>query len=218
MRCLQCGKEVPMFKRFAGSEFCSEAHRREYKEEYSQLALGRLLQSKPPETEEKARVKAGTMVTAFVEEKPPARPVAKAPIPVVSKAAPIMMPPVPTKVTTATFSAKKVDPVNTRPQPEPAVAKKTAVDPAIAAPMRVQKPAPAGQQLALVVTEELDRTLTSLQPDRPRRHANMSPAALRAGSLVRLDGRIEVADLVMHPMERKLELRESVRAAPGIAL
>src|ERR1700676_5116465 len=175
MRCLQCGKEVPMFKRLAGSEFCSEAHRREYKEEYSQLALGRLLQSKPPETEEKAGVKAGTMVTAFVEEKPPARPVAKAPIPVVSKAAPIMMPPVQTKPT-ATFSAKKVDSVSTRPQAEPAATKKTAADPAIAAPMRVQKPAPAGQQLAVVVTAELDRTLASLQPDRPRPHATMSPA------------------------------------------
>src|ERR1700682_2849296 len=131
MRCLQCGKEVPMFKRLAGSEFCSEAHRREYKEEYSQLALGRLLLTKPPETDEKARMKTATVITAFVEEKPPLQPAAKAPIPVVSKAAPIMMPPVQTKSPTATFSAKKVDPVNTRPQAEPAVAKKTAVDPAI---------------------------------------------------------------------------------------
>jgi len=92
-----------MFKRLAGSEFCSEAHRREYKEEYSQLALGRLLQSKPPETQEKASVKAGTIVTASVEEKPPAGPLAKAPTPVVSKAAPIMMPPAPTKAPPATF-------------------------------------------------------------------------------------------------------------------
>jgi len=207
-----------MFKRLAGSEFCSEAHRREYKEEYSQLALGRLLQSKPPETQEKAGVKAGTMVTASVEEKPPAGPLAKAPTPVVSKAAPIMMPPAQTKAPPATFSAKKVDPVNPKPHAEPAATKMTAADPAIAASIRVQKPAPAGQQLAVVVTAELERTMAFLQPDRPRREAIMSPAGLPEGSMVRLDRRIEVADLVMHPMERNLELRESVRAAPEIAL
>ena len=160
-----------MFKRLAGSEFCSDAHRREYKEEYSQLALGRLLQSKPSETEVRGGVKAGAVVTAFVEEKPPLQPAAKAPIPVVSKAAPIMMPPVQTKSPTATFSAKKVDPVNPKPHAEPAATKKTAADPAIAAPMRVQKPAPARQQLAVVVTAELERTIAFLQPDRPRREA-----------------------------------------------
>src|ERR1700681_4128845 len=102
MRCLQCGKDVPMFKRLAGSEFCSDAHRREYKEEFSQLALGRLLQSKPSETEERAGLKVGTMVTAFVEDHPPATSIAKAPIPVVSKGASIIMPPVSTKTTPAT--------------------------------------------------------------------------------------------------------------------
>src|SRR5665213_2991647 len=48
MRCLQCGKDLPLLKRMAGCEFCSDAHRREYQKEYSDLALGRLLQSKPP--------------------------------------------------------------------------------------------------------------------------------------------------------------------------
>src|SRR5665213_201413 len=50
MRCLQCGKAIPLLKRLGGSnEFCSEAHRREYQHEFSQLALGRLLQSQPAE-------------------------------------------------------------------------------------------------------------------------------------------------------------------------
>ncbi len=208
-----------MFKRMAGSEFCSDAHRREYKEEYSQLALGRLLQSKPTESDEKARLKGGTVVTAFVEDQPPAAPVSTAAKPVVSKAAPIMMPPVQSKAPPPTFSAKKVDhPVSARPQAEPAPPKKTSTDPAIAAPMSVRKPAPAGLQLAVVVTAEFERALASLLPDRPRRHANMSPAALPQGSLVSLDRRIEVADLAMHPMERKLELRDTVRTTPGIGL
>ncbi len=49
MRCLYCGKELALLKRWTGGgEFCSDAHRQRYQEEYNQLALNRLLQSKPP--------------------------------------------------------------------------------------------------------------------------------------------------------------------------
>src|SRR5579863_9163996 len=52
MRCLQCGKAIPLFKRLGGSsEFCSDAHRKEYQQEYSQLALGRLMQSHSSESQ-----------------------------------------------------------------------------------------------------------------------------------------------------------------------
>src|SRR5882724_4528321 len=52
MRCLQCGKSIPLFKRLGGSsEFCSDAHRKEYQREYSQLALGRLMQSHSSESQ-----------------------------------------------------------------------------------------------------------------------------------------------------------------------
>ncbi|HEV2199091.1 MAG TPA: hypothetical protein VGR73_04670 [Bryobacteraceae bacterium] len=47
MRCLFCGKELPLFKRLTGGEFCSDTHRQQYQQEYSQLALNRLLQAKP---------------------------------------------------------------------------------------------------------------------------------------------------------------------------
>jgi hypothetical protein len=47
MRCLYCGKELALFKRLTkGSEFCSEAHRTKYQEEFNDLALNRLLQSR----------------------------------------------------------------------------------------------------------------------------------------------------------------------------
>ena len=49
MRCLHCGKELAVFKRLARQEFCSDAHRRQYREKYDQLALGRLLDEKPSE-------------------------------------------------------------------------------------------------------------------------------------------------------------------------
>ena len=46
MKCLFCGKDLPLFKRLAGAEFCSDEHRQQYREEYSELALSRLAQQK----------------------------------------------------------------------------------------------------------------------------------------------------------------------------
>jgi hypothetical protein len=53
MRCLYCGKPLPLLKKLTGGgEFCSDAHRHKYQEEYNKLALSRLLQaqSSPGET------------------------------------------------------------------------------------------------------------------------------------------------------------------------
>ena len=48
MRCLYCGVELALLKKLAGSEnFCSDAHRLAYQEEFSRLALNRLLQANP---------------------------------------------------------------------------------------------------------------------------------------------------------------------------
>jgi len=56
MRCLYCGKELALLKRLrGGGEFCSDAHRQSYQEEYNRLALSRLLQAqKKPEKPDKA--------------------------------------------------------------------------------------------------------------------------------------------------------------------
>ena len=46
MRCLYCGKELALLKRLTGGgEFCSDAHKQSYQEEYNRLALSRLLQA-----------------------------------------------------------------------------------------------------------------------------------------------------------------------------
>jgi hypothetical protein len=47
MQCLYCGKELALLKRLTGSEFCSDAHKRSYQEEYNRLAVSRLLQAQP---------------------------------------------------------------------------------------------------------------------------------------------------------------------------
>ena len=52
MRCLYCGKQLALLRRLTGSgEFCSDAHKQSYHEEYNRLALTRLIaaQSKPDE-------------------------------------------------------------------------------------------------------------------------------------------------------------------------
>lgn len=46
MQCLYCGKELALLKKLrGGGEFCSEAHRQTYQEEFNRLALSRLLQA-----------------------------------------------------------------------------------------------------------------------------------------------------------------------------
>src|SRR5215813_8383276 len=54
MRCLYCGKQLPLLKKLTGGgEFCSEAHRQSYQEEYNRLALSRLLQAQTPDDRSK---------------------------------------------------------------------------------------------------------------------------------------------------------------------
>ncbi len=78
MQCLFCGKELALLKRLrGGGEFCSEAHRKEYQDQYEQLALARLMQAKPP-TEPAAPLNAPDprLESSRVEEAPVPAPVA----------------------------------------------------------------------------------------------------------------------------------------------
>jgi hypothetical protein len=46
MRCLYCGRQLALFRKLTGGgEFCSDAHRQSYQDEYNRLALSRLLQT-----------------------------------------------------------------------------------------------------------------------------------------------------------------------------
>src|SRR5580704_7951555 len=75
MRCLYCGKELALFKRLRGGEFCSDAHRLRYQEEYTQLALNRLLQANAPkdnELKENENASGGARETRGAEPESPA--------------------------------------------------------------------------------------------------------------------------------------------------
>ncbi|HLH38333.1 MAG TPA: hypothetical protein VKX39_04225 [Bryobacteraceae bacterium] len=84
MRCLYCGKELALLKRWTGGgEFCSDAHRQQYQEEYNQLALNRLLQAKPRESKPQVDAKASEKPVESKPAPPPEafRPVSRAPEP-----------------------------------------------------------------------------------------------------------------------------------------
>src|SRR4029077_21272203 len=58
MRCLYCGKELALLKRLTkGGEFCSDAHKQSYQEEYNRLGLSRLLQARSRADESKGAQK-----------------------------------------------------------------------------------------------------------------------------------------------------------------
>ena len=69
MRCLYCGKELALLKRLTkGGEFCSDAHKHSYQEEYNRLGLSRLLQARSRADESKGvqKPEAGNLVPASI--------------------------------------------------------------------------------------------------------------------------------------------------------
>src|SRR3974390_3266952 len=121
MRCLYCGKELALLKRWTSNgEFCSDAHRQPYQEEYNQLALNRLLQAKPP-GEAKPDSKAKAAEPKKPEEaKKPAEPERRPE----ERVSPPTTPAVPAKTAPAPKAAPKPpveEPVRAPREPEPVV-------------------------------------------------------------------------------------------------
>jgi len=204
----------------AGSEFCSDAHRKEYQKEYSDLALGRLLQSKPPGLENIPSLNGPPSV---LTPPPPANGHSAAPLNVTLPQAPKREP-----VVAASKSApgaspsvvKKTEPRTAIPMPsapEPAPAKKVAPDPAVAKAARVDKPVPANVPLVI------PRTLAFVEaraqrPGAPFHATSVTTAALLEAHAVPLEHGVEGADVAIHAIEQELELREPARGAPRMEL
>jgi hypothetical protein len=73
MRCLYCGKQLALLKKITrGGDFCSEAHRQKYQEEYNQAALKRLLQAQAPTAAPAANPQSAPAIEAEPEDKPAA--------------------------------------------------------------------------------------------------------------------------------------------------
>jgi len=203
----------------AGSEFCSDAHRREYQKEYSDLALGRLLQSKPPGLENNAGLNgAPTLLTP-----PPAANGHSAPsLSVTMPPAPKLEPMVAASKTPSTSptAAKKVEPrtaIPMPPAPAPAPAEKVEPDPVVAKVARVEKPNPADVPMVIPRTLAFEQALAET-PGIPFHEASVAPVTLLEASPIPLGRGVEVADVSVHAIERQLELRESARPLPRIDL
>lgn len=204
----------------AGSEFCSDAHRKEYQKEYSDLALGRLLQSKPPGMENIPSLNGAPSV---LTPPPPANghsapppsvslPVAPKPEPVVAaaKSVPVAAPGVIKKT-----EPRTAIPLPSAPEPVATPAKKTDSDPAVAKAAKVDKPSPANVPLSI------PRTLAFVEgraqrPGAPSHQASVTTAMLLEAHPLPLGRGVEVVDVAIHAIERELELRELARPAPRV--
>ena len=206
----------------AGSEFCSDAHRREYQKEYSDLALGRLLQSKPPGLENIPSLNGPPSV---LTPPPPTNGHSAPPLSVTLPAAPKLEPVAAAAKTIPVVSpsaAKKTEPrtaiaLPSAPQPAPTPVKKVEADPAVAKAARVDKPAPANVPLLI------PRTLAFMEaraqrPGAPFHEASVTTVALLEAHPLPLGRGVEIADVAIRAIERELELRELTRPAPRVEL
>ncbi len=202
----------------AGSEFCSDAHRREYQQEYSDLALGRLLQSKPPGLENIPSLNGPPSVltpppTANGHSAPPPSVTLPAtpkvePVVAAAKNVPVVSP----------SAAKKTEPRTAIALPfAPAPAKKAESDPAAAKAARVDKPVAA--DVPLLIPRRLAFEETRAQrPGAPSHQVNVAMGMLLEANPIPLGRGVEIADVAIHAIEREVELRESARPVPRVEL
>src|SRR5579862_6445249 len=231
MRCLYCGKELALFKRLRGGEFCSDAHRQRYQEEYTQLALNRLLQANTPQEKEPGGASPKESKAAEPEspalkrrerlgreEIPAAAPAVSTPLAVASNANPTES--VTAKQTAAPKQIAVLD-------PEPVLVAARSAAP-VEEPSRVEETAPVGMSSFLVevpvasvvetaaIMESATNLVSILAPALPRLKEFPPETALdRLGPAGRLELNLfSAADSQTSPQERGLELREFVRGVP----
>ncbi len=209
MRCLYCGKGLALLKRWTGGgEFCSEAHRQRYQEEYNQLALNRLLQAKPA-SEPEAPAK-----TEVPEEKPPnaATPKADPRLAELQRAveAPRVAPPpaAPIPLPAAVTPAPVPEPVAANPELDPQA-------PAGAAGFLVEFPVPAMGSAPATPAGERD-FLSSARPELPQRHFVPARSGAVLARPVAVSSLQRLVDFCTRPREGRLEVRVSVRTTPVI--
>jgi hypothetical protein len=202
---LYCGKELALLKRLrGGGEFCSDAHRQQYQEEYNQLALNRLLQAKeapkeapplaggkaaPAEPAPAAGSKSGAAIQAREREPEPVRERAASPA---------------AKLAGDAGTGAPVAPEAPKPAPPPEVK-----PPAPPAGFFVELFLPS-EPPPVTVRVELEH-LASLTPAIPGREAIPLPESLAGGP--GLAGRVPVAaaqalDIPLSPRARGVESRE----------
>ena len=212
MQCLFCGKELALLKRLrGGGEFCSEAHRKEYQDQYEQLALARLLQAKQP-VEPAAPLGRPAPAPPVVAALPAETPHVNVPAPARQD------PQVPSRRAIARPPIAMIEAPASRPTAEeagPAPLAGFVKDPLVPA---VTSFVPAGP-LELVVVS----SLPSLPPGGSSASSATSGASGQEGSLppappVEFEFSLQALDHHTRNSERGVELREFTGPAPLIEL
>ena len=152
---MYCGRELALFRRLTGGEFCSYSHRQKYNEEYTQLALGRLKQVDPEtgsgRAEEKEKDRAPERPAPFAAG-PPASPATISQPQNLVRTPPPAPKPRPAAIALPAVVLQPAPPV-TRPSP----ARRAPVE----APLR-EEPAPA--PIAGVLTSMPNAVLAEIKP------------------------------------------------------
>jgi hypothetical protein len=229
MRCLHCGNALPLLKRLSGGEFCSDAHRREYQQKYSQLALARLLQAKPPGLDSPEQKKTFSDVNPAVPVLPPLGQSHSPASPRVPVATPLPASPQPHVAGVAVISplraahAPEPGPVD-RPAGSPAALKEPPLPPPqakaeVAAPAEIagafiQKPAIVSRQAVAMVTPESESFATAAAPHRPQYQAALAPAGLVHAGKVAWEPACQARDSAVHTLQDRVEQRSFVPAPP----
>ncbi len=210
MRCLYCGKELALLKRFtSGGEFCSDAHRQQYQEEYNQLALNRLLQAKPP-ADAKTEKKKTEETRQAPAQQTPAQPSAPAPEPVMV-AAPSAPAPAP--------AMKAIEPPQRpAPSPEPLrspVAVEEEPVPAELAGFLFEIPIPATAELMTISVPDLEME-HSATPAVPPLEFEIWETELVPAGQVHMHQAISMLNSPGRPLDRGVDVREFGRSIPVV--
>jgi len=221
MRCLYCGKELALLKRWTGGgEFCSDAHRQQYQEEYNQLALNRLLQAKPLEPKPGTRPAESKPAEGKVAE--PKGPETRQPVPV---AAPVAAPPAPVApaqvraiesapTMAAALEAPKPEPEFIEPEPVEAEPEEERA-PADPAGFLLEVPIPVFAGVSSMAQQETDFERPS-NPTLPSLTLVGWGTELVAAGQVMFEPSIRVMDCASRTSEGRVEVREFVRGAPVV--
>lgn len=212
MRCLHCGKELALLKRWTGGgEFCSDAHRQQYQEEYNKLALTRLLQAREseraapdPQPEAKPAPAAKASVTEPAAVPASARRALEAPKPA----------PEPLKATAKPGPVAVEPPAPPKESQEPKEAKEPQEKiPAESTRLFLELPVAVTVDANLVPRSE-SKFATALAPVLPARSGEAAGAGLEPAGQVVFEPSGRVLDCGPGQIELRAEVREFVRSAP----
>lgn len=231
---MYCGKELALFKRLRGGEFCSDAHRQRYQEEYTQLALSRLAQVNAAQENESDASGEGTPEPESPalkrrekpprEEAPSAIPAAPAPVTVVAHGT-TLLETESGQTSEPALAAGLVSPASMEPitveeeaPPEPSMQDDEPA-PAEMAGFLVELPVPSAVDPAAPgdSSEHLSAAPAPALPRLQQFQADLATGRLYPAERVAFS-LFTVTDFPTPPRERGLELRDFVRGVPQVEI